>query len=49
MSRWRTMSIRYLEKEHSIQVCKDGCTPINLESVLLEVCEALESLDDELS
>lgn len=35
--------------EQSIQACKAGCVPINLESVLLEVCETLERLDDELS
>jgi hypothetical protein len=47
---WKERLARLNEQlEHSVQVCKTGCTPINLESVLLEVCEALESLDDELS
>ena len=34
--------------EHTLQVSKAGCIPIHLESLLLEVWEALESLDDEL-
>jgi len=35
--------------EHCIQVRKAGCIPIHLESLMLEVWESLESLDDELS
>ena len=35
--------------EQCLHVCKAGSIPVNLESVLLEVWETLESLDDELS
>ncbi len=35
--------------QDSVQECKAGSIPSNLESVLLEVWETLESLDNELS
>jgi hypothetical protein len=47
---WQERLARLNEQlEPSVRACKAGRIPIHLESVLLELCETLESLDDELS